>query len=359
MAEKMLNFTVGPVMSCDEVLEVAGESTPYFRTPEFSEVMKENEKGILELLHAPAGSRCVFLTSSGTGAMESVVMNVLSPKDKVIVVNGGTFGTRFAELCNLHKRNYTEIKLNFGEALNKSRLKEYEGKGFTAFLVNMCETSSGVLYDMKMIAEFCRSNGILLVVDAISAFLADPLDMEELGAGVVITGSQKALAVQPGISVVALSSDAVKCVLENEEICMYLSLKEALKNGERGQTPYTPAVTILLQINKRIRGIAESGGVTAENERVKNIAEYFRNGIKNLPFENVSESMSNCVTALKVKDGKAKEIIRILKEEYGIWICPNGGDLADHVFRIGHIGYITKENVDSLIKALIDVVKRI
>ena len=256
----MLNFTVGPVMSSDEVIEVANHSTPYFRTPEFSSVMLENERLMLEFLSAPAHSRCVFLTASGTGAMESLVMNVLNDRDKVIVVNGGSFGGRFAELCRLHKRNMSEIRLHFGRRLTREHLEPFAGQGYTALLINMHETSSGVLYDMPMVGEFCRENNIMLLVDAISAFIADELDMSELGAAAVITGSQKALAVQPGISVVALAPEALRRVAENEEVCMYLSLKDALKNQERGQTPFTPAVTILLQINQRLKYIYGLGG---------------------------------------------------------------------------------------------------
>ena len=225
----MLNFTVGPVMSDEDVLEVAHASTPYFRTPEFSKLMLENERMFLALLHAPADSRAVFLTASGTGAMESCVMNLLNDKDRVIVVNGGSFGQRFVDLCALHGRDYTEVRCDFGRALRREQLIGLEDH--TALLINMHETSSGVLYDMDMVAAFCRENGIFLIVDAISAFLADELDMAALGAGAVLTGSQKALAVQPGVSLIALSPEAVRRAEENPERCLYLSLKQALKNA--------------------------------------------------------------------------------------------------------------------------------
>lgn len=352
----MLNFTVGPVMSAPEVLDVAGSSTPYFRTPEFSEVMKENERLGLGLLHAPAGSRCVFLTTSGTGAMESMVMNILHEKDKIIVVNGGSFGQRFVELCRLHNRNFVEVKCAFGCSLRRDQLKGLEDA--TALLINMHETSSGVLYDMEMVSEFCKEHNILLLIDAISAFLADELDMSHLGAAAVITGSQKALAVQPGVALIALAPEAMNRVEENREVCMYLSLKLALKNGERGQTPFTPAVTTLLQINRRLRGIVDQGGVQFERKRIASVADSFRNGIKDLPLEIVSESPSNAVTCLKPIHGGAKEIVRILKEEYQIWACPNGGEMADTVFRIGHIGHITNEDNCYLINALHDMNKR-
>lgn len=348
----MLNFTVGPVMSDEEVLKVASESSPYFRTPEFSAVMKENEALMLRFLKAPQGSRCVFLTSSGTGAMESLVMNVLNDQDKVLVINGGSFGHRFVELCQLHQRDMTEIALEFGKALRREQLDAFAGQGYTALLINMHETSSGVLYDMPMIAEFCREQGILLLVDAISAFLADELDMEALGAAAVITGSQKALAVQPGISVVALAPAALERVAVNPEICMYLSLKDALNNAERGQTPFTPAVTTLLQIHTRLKQIEANGGVKAERGRIASTAKQMREGIADLPLRNISESNSNTVTALHPETISATELVRILKDEYGIWVCPNGGAHADDVFRIGHIGHITKEDNQRLIDAL-------
>ena len=351
----MLNFTVGPVMSDDTVLEIASHSTPYFRTPEFSAIMLENERLMLRFLSAPAGSRCVFLTTSGTGAMESAVMNVLHDRDKVLVINGGSFGERFAELCRLHRRDMSEIRLDFGCALHREQLEPFAGQGYTALLVNMHETSSGVLYDMPMIAEFCREQGMLLVVDAISAFLADELDMEKLGAAVVITGSQKALAVQPGIALVVLSPEALARVAENPEVCMYLSLKDALKNAERGQTPFTPAVTTLLQIHARLKQIEADGGAAMERQRIAAIARQLRDGIADLPLTGISESPSNAVTALHPERTGATEIIRILKDEYQIWVCPNGGAIADQVFRIGHIGHITEQDNQALIDALHDM----
>lgn len=352
----MLNFTVGPVTSDPDIIEVASHSTPYFRTSEFSEVMKESEKIFLEMLNAPEGSRAVFLTASGTGSMESVVINMLNAQDKVIVINGGSFGQRFVELCELHEQSFTEVKCDFGHQLKREQLKGLEDH--TALLINMHETSSGVLYDMKMVAKFCKENYIMLLVDAISAFLSDELDMTELDIAVVITGSQKALACQPGISLIALAPEAIKRVDENKEKCMYLSLKHAIKNQERGQTPFTPAVTTLLQINKRLLNISQGGGVQQERKNISSVAEDFRSSIKDLPFEFVSESPSNTVTCLRPIHGGAKEIVRILKDEYNIWACPNGGEMADVVFRIGHIGHITYEDNHKLIDALHDMNRR-
>ena len=345
-------------MASDEVRAIGAEQVPYFRTAEFSETMKENERLMKEFAKASDEARVVFITGSGTASMEAVVMNCFTSADKLLVVNGGSFGHRFVQLCQIHDIPYTEIKLETGNPLTAEELSAYEGQGYTGFLVNLHETSTGVLYDIKMISDFCHRNQMFLAVDSISSFLADPFDMQALGVNVMITGSQKALACPPGVSVIVLSERAVKRVNEQNCKCMYLDLKSALKNMERGQTPFTPAVGILRQINTRLREIDLNGGVEAENKRIHELAEDFRNSIKDLPFEIVSDSLSNAVTPLRPLNVSAYDIFLTLKDEYNIWICPNGGNLKDEVFRVGHIGNLTKDDNSVLIDAFNDMNKR-
>ena len=347
----MINFTVGPVQSSDRVREVGAEQVPYFRTPEFSEIMLENEKLMRKFAKAGEDSRVVFITGSGTASMEACIMNLFNENDNVLIVNGGSFGQRFVELCQLHSIKFTEIKIPLGETLTQEMLSNYDGKDYTGFLVNVHETSTGEHYDIKLISDFCKKNNIFLLVDAISSFLADEFDMKELDVGAMITGSQKALACPPGISIIVLSKKAIKKMEEIEVKCMYFDLKNALKNGERGQTPFTPAVGILRQINVRLKEIENQGGVESEINKIKGLAEYFREGIKDLPFDIVPANPSNAVTALHPHKENAYDIFTILKDEYNIWICPNGGDLKDKIFRVGHIGYLQKEDYDKLISA--------
>lgn len=354
----MFNFTVGPVMSNEEVLAVGGEQVPYFRTPEFSSVMLENEELMKEFVHAPSGSRAVFITGSGTASMETVVMHVLSPKDRVLVIDGGSFGHRFVELCEFHHIPHESIKPQLGHPVTAEMLKPYEGKGFTALLVNIHETSTGVHYDPAILGDFCKKNGLLFIIDAISSFLADPLDMTECGADVIITGSQKVLACAPGISIIVLDKEACDRIQNNESKSMYLDLKSALKNAERGQTPFTPAVGILRQINTRLRQIKRDGGEKVEIEKTKRQAEDFRKKIKGLPFEITSVQMSNALTPLRPLNVSAYAVFEELKDNYGIWICPNGGDLRDKLFRVGHFGAITASDNDTLIEALKDMQKK-
>ena len=354
----MLNFTVGPVQSSDRVREIGAEQVPYFRTPEFSAVMLENEELMKKFAKADEDARVVFITGSGTASMEAVVMNCFDKNDRLLVINGGSFGHRFVDLCALHEIPHTEIVLEAGKTLTKEQLYQYDGMDYTGLLVNVHETSTGVYYDIKMISEFCKKNQMFLAVDAISSFLADSFDMKALGVDVMITGSQKALACPPGISVIVLSTYAVDRVYDHECKCMYLDLKSALKNGERGQTPFTPAVGILRQINARLKEIDAAGGVESETRQITELAEDFREKIKDMPFEIFSDSMSHAVTPLHPKNVSAYDIFTILKDEYGIWVCPNGGEMADKVFRVGHIGALTKEDNTALADALRDLQRR-
>jgi len=201
---------------------------------------------------------------------------------------------------------------------------------------------------------------LFLIVDCISTFLTDPFDMAKLEADIMITGSQKALACPPGIAVMCLSPRALKRVEQNQCLCQYLDLKLALSNMDRGQTPWTPAVGVLLQINARLREIDANGGVEGEIARTAALANYFRTRLKelNLPFEIVSESLSNAVTPLHPTTASAYDIFLKIKDEYGIWICPNGGEMKDTIFRVGHIGYLHQADYDQLLDTFVDLQKK-
>ena len=185
----MLNFTVGPVQSSDSVRAIGAENVPYFRTAEFSEIMLENERLMLKFSGAPEGSRAVFITGSGTASMEATIMNVLTSQDRALVVNGGSFGARFCKICNIHNVPHDIISLAAGHKLLQEDIDAVAtGHKYTAFIVNMHETSTGVLYDTQLISDYCKKNNLLLIVDCISSFLCNEFNMSELGADVMIIG---------------------------------------------------------------------------------------------------------------------------------------------------------------------------
>lgn len=342
-------FTPGPVRMSEEILQVGAKQTPYFRNSKFSDVTFACENGLLEMVNAPEGSKVIFLTASGTAGMEAAVMNLLTKDDNALVVNGGGFGARFVDICATHGVPHTNFKVE------STNLTDIEGlapsENYTALVVNAHETSVGHLYDLGAMGDYAAKNELLYIVDAISMLVTDPLDMQQSNIDVVIASSQKGLALPPGLTMVILTPDAQKA-LQNIN-SLYFDFKDYLKNGERGQTPYTPAVTIMLQLEARLNQIKERGGVAQSIASAKDVANYFRESIKALPLKEYTPYMPNAMTPLTPTDGRsAMDIVNALEENYKVMVCPNGGAERDIVFRVSHMGEMTREYTDILIDAL-------
>jgi len=344
-------FTPGPVKMSEEILQVGAQQTPYFRNSEFSDVTFACENGMLDMVNAPEGSKAIFLTTSGTAGMESAVMNLLNKDDHALVVNGGGFGARFVDICATHSIPHTNFKVT------KTNLSDIDSlapkEDYTALILNAHETSVGHLYDLDAIGAYAEKNNMLTIVDAISMLVTDPLDMQQSKIDVVIASSQKGLALPPGLTMVILSPKAIK-QLKNIN-SLYFNFKDYLKNGERGQAPYTPAVTIMLQLQARLEQIKKRGGIAQSIANAKEIAEYFRSNIKALPLKEYTPFMPNAMTTLTPTDGKsAMDVVNDLEKNYKVMVCPNGGEERDVVFRVSHMGEMTKDYTDILINALHD-----
>lgn len=344
-------FTPGPVQIPAYVLEVGAMQTPYFRNAEFSAVVLECERHLLAFSGAPAGSRVVFLAATGTGAMEAAVANLFDTNEAVVVVNGGGFGQRFADIAGHHRLDVREHKA-CGENLSIASILNPLLPA-AGLLVNAHETTTGVLYDLNALAVFCRANRLLFVVDAISMFLTDPLDMAALGIDALIISSQKGLALPPGLAMVILSPLA-QARLHPGRAPFYFDFPGYLADGIRGQTPFTPAVTIMLQLLARLRAIAATG-LGAEIERAGRMAARFRGAAPRWPLAFASRFMPNAMTALSPTDGqKACDIVALLESRYNISVAPNGGALRDTVFRVSHMGDQHEDDIDVLIEAFDD-----
>jgi aspartate aminotransferase-like enzyme len=203
---------------------------------------------------------------------------------------------------------------------------------------------------------YAKKNNLFFIVDAISMLVTDPIDMINQNISVIIASSQKGLALPPGLTMVILSPcalDRVQCVTN-----LYFNFKDYLHNGKRGQTPYTPAVTIMLQLEVRLAQIERDGGVEKTIENAKEISEYFRENIKDLPLKEYTPFMPNAMTTLTPTDGRsAIDIVNGLEDNYKIMVCPNGGAERDIIFRVSHMGDMTKEYITVLIDALHDYYK--
>lgn len=349
-------FAVGPVEMYPETLELGKVQIPYFRNQYFSDIMLELDSNLRKVLNMQDKDKNIILTASGSGAMEATVMNCLSEKDKVLVIVGGSFGKRFEQLCVIHNIPHDTISIPLGITFDRSMLREYDGKGYTALLVNIHETSIGQLYPMDILSEFCKKNNMYFIVDAISSLFADALDFTGSKIDALIFSSQKALALAPGISVVSLSARMVERINPVPK-SMYFDFNDYLKNGVRGQTPFTPAIGIIIQMNEMIKSIANEG-IAVKVFKTSELAQYFRIKLRDNGFSTPSYPMSNAMTPV-LFDKSASVYYNMLIEDYSINVNPCGGTLANRMIRVGHMGNLTKQDYDILIDALCEIRERV
>ena len=305
------------------------------------------------LLYTSETSEIVYITGSGSAAMESLVSNGFDGNDKLLIINGGTFGKRFVDIATIYNIPFDTIDLDYGEVLEKRHFENIDLHSFTALLVNIDETSTGQLYDINLLSKICKDNNLDLIVDAISSFLADELYMDKYNISSVILSSQKALALSPGLSILAISKDFYERKIKNKKpVNLYLNINEHIKNLTRGQTPNTPAVGIILELHNRLKNIKKAED---EIERVKKNALYFRNKIKNYNLDIPDFPLSNALTPIVLPNNNAKEVFEYLKNNYGIFVNPTGGPLADKTIRVAHIGNLKESDYDMLLERISEV----
>lgn len=345
-------FTVGPAQMYQHTLEVRNHVVPYFRTPEFSELMLENKRLLLKIADAEADSEVIFLTASGSGAMEATVMNCFSENDKLLIISGGTFGERFEQICEIHNIPFEALKLGHDERLVAEHFIKYENQGFTGLLVNLHETYTGQLYDINIIHDFCVRNNLYLVVDAISTFMCDEYHMKKYGIDATIISSQKGLCLAPGLSMVVLSKRIVdEKVMKNHIQSMYFDFQDYILNIKRGQTPFTPCVGVLFELNDMLQYIDEQG-VENRIKEVKERADYFRGKISELPIHLPPFTLSNAISPIRFEKNIAMDFFTYLKDEKNIMVNPVGGELGKSSIRVAHIGDLNFNDYDILLNEI-------
>lgn len=332
-------FTIGPVEMYSHTLDVRKNQIPYFRTDEFSKLNIETDKLLKKMMGTSKESKVIYLTASGTAAMEATVMNCLSSeKDNVLVIEGGSFGERFGQICDIHKIKHSSIVLGFGEKLTREMLDEYKDEKFTALLVNLHETSTGQLYDVEMLSDYCREKGMYFIVDAISTFLCDTYEMDKYGIDATIISSQKGLCLAPGMSMVVLNeriiNDRVRLNLSES---LYFDFNTYILNMERGQTPFTPAVGIMYEMNNMLKYI-DHIGLDKFLKGIEEICMDFRERISGLPVTLPSYQLSNAITPVIFDKPVAKELYKKMSDNDGVYVNPSGGELGERMFRVAHVG---------------------
>lgn len=351
-------FTIGPAEMFDEVkaLRGNGESVPYFRTREFSDMMLETDRLLHKFAKAGESSRAVYLTASGTAAMEAAVLNCFTREDRLLVVDGGTFGHRFAEICEIHEIPHDVISLEFGEVLEQKHFDAAADQKHTALLVNADETSTGQLYDMDLISRFCQEKGMYLVVDAISSFLCDPFDMEAHGVDVMIASSQKGPCVSPGMAMILLSERILEERVRTSGFrSMYFDFKPYLENFRRGQTPFTPAVGVCTELHAALR-VIDRVGLEQHLAGIAKVARDFRDRMRGLPVELPSYPLSSAVTPVVFDEPIAYRVFEYLKDHEDIFVNPTGGLMHDRMLRVAHIGRTTADDNRMLVEKIMDAI---
>lgn len=353
-------FTIGPVEMYPSTKAVRQNPFVHFRTNEFSTLVKDTLKRLSNLLGNDEEDSLIYISGSGTAAMEASVENCVSGKDKVLVINGGSFGKRFCELLEFHNKTYQSIDLAWNETLTKNHLQPYENKDFTMLFVNLHETHTGQLYDAKMLSEFCQRNKMFFVIDAIGTFLADEYNMKKIGADLTIISSQKGLCLSPGMSLISFSKRMLdKIYAIALPASKYFDFKDYLINIKRGQTPYTPPVLVMYELQDMLNFIDKQGGLKQRLAEVKEKCEYFREKAQNLGLIIPSYPLSNALTPIYFDDVNAYEVIQTLKDKYRIFVNPCGGDLANKLLRVTHIGNTTLKDIDEMLEKLMLSIKEV
>ena len=336
-------LTPGPTPVPPAALEAMARPIIHHRTSGYQKIFQE----VTELLKYVFKTKndVLTFTSSGTGAMEAAVVNLMSSRDKALVVRGGKFGERFAEICQAYDIESENIDVKWGEAVNPNLIAETLDKdqGISAVFTTLCETSTGVVNDIEAIAKIVKRHKAVLVIDAISGLAGDNLETDKWGVDIVVGASQKGLMIPPGLAFVSVSKKAWEKIEKSTLPRYYFDFSRTKKSLEKFNSPFTPAISLMVALRQVLRLVREQGidRILANNKR---LARGVRAAVKSLGLELLAPgSPADTVTAVKVPEGvNGLALIKILREKHGITIAGGQASLKGKIFRIAHLGYITE-----------------
>ncbi|HJW86647.1 MAG TPA: alanine--glyoxylate aminotransferase family protein [Candidatus Brocadiaceae bacterium] len=347
-------FTPGPTMVPPEVALAEAQPMIHHRTPQFSQIFYEVSEDLKYLFQTKTGD--VFtLMSSGTGAMEACVANVLSKGNKALVVVSGKFGERWAELCKCFGIETITVDVENGKAVNPADIDAAlkKNKGINVVFTTQCETSTGVVHDIKSISPIVKGHGALLVVDAITGIGVHQLLMDEWNIDVAITGSQKGCMMPPGLAFVCVNSSAWGVIEKTDLPRYYWDFRKMRKDLKDKTTPFTPAVSLVMAMKTALEMIKKEG---IENvwKRHARLANATREGAKAIGLELFAgANSSNVLTAIKAPKGiDVDKIIKKLRDETGVTFTGGQDEMKGKMIRIGHMGYVNDFDVIIAIAAL-------
>lgn len=339
-------LTPGPTPLPPQISESMARPIIHHRTPQFQAILKEASLGLKTVFQT---SNDVFIiSSSGTGAMEAAVINLLSSGDTALVVQGGKFGERWTEIAKAYGITCEIIDVEWGRAVDPEEINKRlkANPKIKAVFTTLCETSTGVDNDIEKIAGITKDSHAVLVVDAISGLGAIDLKTDAWGVDVVVSGSQKGLMLPPGLGFISLSPKAWKLVEASKSPRYYLDLRKARKALEQNDTPFTSSITLIIALNEALKMMQQDG---LENifSRHRKMADAVRAAVKALGLELFAPTAaSDAVTAVKVPVGiDGEKLVKTMRDTYGVTIAGGQAELKGKVFRIAHMGFIAEFDI--------------
>lgn len=358
--DKTLLLTPGPTQIPPAVLAEMSKPIIHHRTKDFETVFEEVRKQLQWLFQTK--QEVLSIAATGTGVMEATVVNLFSPGDAVITVNGGKFGERWTKISNAYGLKATEVFVERGKAVTIAQLETalQNSPGAKAILFQASETSTGVAMPTEAITKLCKKHNILSVCDAITACGVFDLPMDAWGIDVLITASQKALMLPPGLAFIAFSDKAWEAAKVAKCPKFYFDLNKELKAQLKNQTAWTPAISIIFGARISL-GMMMKEGRENMYARHEKLAAMTRKASVALGMELFSSAASAAVTTVCVPSGVAngKKIVSEMREQFGIIIAGGQDELEGKIFRLSHFGYCSETDLYVAFGALEKVLKQL
>lgn len=353
MSNDSLLMIPGPTNLPPQVRDALGRPSIYHRGPQFAQLLAECTDQLKPLFGTQED--VIILTASSTGAMEAGVVNFLSPGEQVVAIKTGKFGHRYGEIAQAFGAQVSWLEVEYGRAAEPEQLSQLLSEVQPrAVLLAQNETSTGVCQDVAALAQVIRQYDALVIVDAVSSLGGIPFKMDEWGVDVVVAGSQKALMLPPGLGFVAVSPRAWQAAKEATMPNYYFDLIAARQALEKGQTPYTPNVNLIMALREALR-LIHAEGLEAVYQRHSNLSQMTREDMEALGLELFADPQyaSAVVTSVRAPQGlDSTRLVQTVAAQHNILISGGQGELKGKIFRIGHLGWVGPRQVRQTIAAI-------
>jgi aspartate aminotransferase-like enzyme len=359
--EAAVNLRIPGPTPCPEDVLLAGASPMInHRSVEFKDLIYRSTEKLQRIFQT--SNEILILTTAGTGAMESAVVNLFSPGDSVLAVSIGSFGERFTQLAEAYGVQVVPLKYQPGTAADAQTVANaiQQNPNIKAVLITHNETSTGVTNPLESISRVVKAAGKLIVVDAVSSIGSLPLLVDEWECDIVLTASQKGWMTPPGLAMVSVSKKAWEANAHAKMPRFYFDYARARKFLQNGETPWTPAVSILFSLDLALTKMLDEGMVNVYSRHVR-LAQKVRDGIKELGLELFADERyaSDTVTAVKVPVGiDGKKLVETLRIDHDLVVAGGQEALSGKIFRVGHMGYVSDKDIDHCLLALSNVLPK-